>query len=191
MDFGSMDDSLSQELVEGVRVQLNPAPLVRRIAALVIDYGIVSTLAYAVVILALVLFAGVVGVGLALTSLSEKLGLAGTVGLIIMALLVLLAVMAITHLYFIMFEFKKGQTLGKKVFGLKVVSLNGSRLTFKQCTLREVMRYIDGFLLLPGLISVLVTDRKQRLGDLLSDTLVVWSKNEEEAGGFLYVKKKT
>lgn len=70
----------------------------------------------------------------------------------------------------------RGQTLGKRVMGLRVVDALGLRLSFAQIVVRNLLRYID---LLPacyviGGTAALFGRRAQRLGDLAAGTLVIW-----------------
>jgi uncharacterized RDD family membrane protein YckC len=78
-------------------------------------------------------------------------------------------------LYYIFFEGKFGATPGKMLIGLKVVYSDGSPCDYKAATIRTLLRVVDALpiLYLLGLISILVSPRKQRLGDRLADTLVV------------------
>lgn len=76
----------------------------------------------------------------------------------------------------IIWQARTGQTLGKWLLRLKVL-----RTTLRPCglvrsLLREVLVLIDSVFLLswvPAVISILATRNSQRLGDLLSDTIVV------------------
>ncbi len=68
-----------------------------------------------------------------------------------------------------------GQTVGKRIVGLRSLSSNGIRMSFMQATVRNLMRIVD---LLPGLYlvggcSVLVDEHRRRLGDLAAGTIVV------------------
>lgn len=76
-------------------------------------------------------------------------------------------------LYFTYFEGTSGQTLGKKAMGIKVVKERG-KLTYTDAFIRTILRIIDaiGFYIL-GLIVVLVSEKKQRIGDLAAHTIVV------------------
>jgi uncharacterized RDD family membrane protein YckC len=68
-----------------------------------------------------------------------------------------------------------GQTIGKKLFGLRVIQESGVRLTWLQAFLRNLTRPVDRlpiFYLVGGL-SALFTPSQQRLGDLLAGTVVV------------------
>ncbi len=70
-----------------------------------------------------------------------------------------------------------GQTLGKRLFRLRVMDAQGLALSFSQVVIRNLLRLVDA---LPGLyllggISLLITRKSQRLGDLAASTIVVWS----------------
>jgi uncharacterized RDD family membrane protein YckC len=79
-------------------------------------------------------------------------------------------------LYFTYLEGSTGQTLGKRMFGLRVLDLKTGRPPdYGKALVRTVLRIIDW---LPGLyflgfVVAALTARKQRLGDLLADTVVV------------------
>jgi uncharacterized RDD family membrane protein YckC len=55
------------------------------------------------------------------------------------------------------------------------VKLDGGRYGWKAVLLRNVLRIVDGLpvLYIVGLVTVAVTQRNQRLGDLAAGTLVV------------------
>ncbi|KAB2666100.1 MAG: RDD family protein [Verrucomicrobia bacterium] len=71
--------------------------------------------------------------------------------------------------------FNRGQTLGKRVFGLRVVDAQGLKLRPSQVVLRNLLRAVDflPFLYVVGGIATLVTRRAQRLGDVAAGTVVV------------------
>lgn len=68
-----------------------------------------------------------------------------------------------------------GQTLGKKILGIRVADIHGLRLTFSQVVVRNLFRAVDGFplLYLVGGVSMLLTPYMQRLGDLAGNTVVL------------------
>ena len=69
-----------------------------------------------------------------------------------------------------------GQSIGKRVMGLKVALPNGQRCTFKASLIRNVLWVIPGVNLLMGLtgVSYLFRDSRGRhWGDRLADTRVV------------------
>ena len=79
-------------------------------------------------------------------------------------------------LYFSYFESTSGQTVGKRLLHLRVVSLRTARPPdFTHALVRSVLRIVDWLpaLYLVGFLVALVTPQKQRLGDLIAETLVV------------------
>lgn len=78
--------------------------------------------------------------------------------------------------YGIAFEwFLQGQTVGKRLLGLRVVDVQGLRLTFSQVAVRNLLRVVD---MIPmfyfvGGVMMLLSPRNQRLGDLAGNTVVV------------------
>jgi uncharacterized RDD family membrane protein YckC len=78
--------------------------------------------------------------------------------------------------YFATFEILwQGQTPGKRMIGLRVIGADGRPITAYQALLRNLLRLVDQ---LPGLygigiVSVLLTARNQRLGDLAAGTVVI------------------
>ncbi|HYI36694.1 MAG TPA: RDD family protein, partial [Thermoleophilaceae bacterium] len=77
-----------------------------------------------------------------------------------------------TLYYFFALETGGGQTLGKRLMNLKVVSADGGEATMHQYAMRSLVRVID----LPGigLVAMLGSgDRRQRLGDMVAHTSVV------------------
>lgn len=78
--------------------------------------------------------------------------------------------------YYIAFEGLRGQTPGKMALGVKVVAADGGPPGWNAVVIRTVLRIVDGFFLyLVGLIVMLSSPRKQRLGDMAGKTLVVRS----------------
>ena len=77
--------------------------------------------------------------------------------------------------YFVVFEGLTARTPGKFFMGLKVAKLDGGRYDWKAVLLRNLLRIVDGLpvLYIVGLVTVAVTQRNQRLGDLAAGTLVV------------------
>ena len=69
----------------------------------------------------------------------------------------------------------KGQTLGKRAMGLKVVKLNGSIPSLDDFLVRWVFRWIDIYTSFGAIAALLISagDKSQRVGGLLSNTAVV------------------
>jgi uncharacterized RDD family membrane protein YckC len=78
--------------------------------------------------------------------------------------------------YFVLLEWLwNGQTLGKRIYGLRVISADGSPASFTAVLIRNLVRLID---FLPafyglGLLAIVATSRAQRLGDVAAGTFVV------------------
>ncbi|MBL8917731.1 MAG: RDD family protein [Myxococcaceae bacterium] len=68
-----------------------------------------------------------------------------------------------------------GQTIGKRLFGLRVIQESGVRVSWLQALLRNLARPVDRLPLfyLVGGAAALFTQSQQRLGDLLAGTVVV------------------
>jgi len=71
--------------------------------------------------------------------------------------------------------FRDGKTPGKHIMRIRVVKTSGSPIGFYDAAIRNLLRAAD---FLPfgnavGLVSILATERFQRLGDLVAGTIVV------------------
>jgi uncharacterized RDD family membrane protein YckC len=76
--------------------------------------------------------------------------------------------------YFAVLEARDGQSLGKRLLGLRVLQLDGRPCTTLGAVLRNVFRVIDAF---PGiyavaLVSLAGSPRRQRIGDQAAGTSV-------------------
>lgn len=90
--------------------------------------------------------------------------------------------------YFSLFEaYWNGQTPGKRSQGLRVVRTNGTPIDPASAIGRNFLRAADmlPFFYTVGMISMLMTRRLQRLGDLVFDTMVIDERREwiSRAGG--------
>ena len=141
------------------------ASLVQRAVAVIVD-GIIVSIVGGILIMIL----GVVGVGAGTATDSE--------GVFAMIMGVgSLAIVLVMFLYYILLEgpMGGGQTLGKKLMGIKVTTEGGSVPSYVQVTIRTVLRLIDMMptLYILGVILVAISEKKQRLGDMLAKTVVV------------------
>jgi uncharacterized RDD family membrane protein YckC len=69
----------------------------------------------------------------------------------------------------------RGQTVGKRLFRLRVVDAEGLRLQFNQIVMRNLLRFVDSlplFYFVGGLVCWL-SPKCQRLGDLAANTIVI------------------
>ncbi len=84
--------------------------------------------------------------------------------------------------YDIAFETRaSGRTPGKRWTGLRVVKVSGRPVDFRSSAVRNLLRIIDA---LPGpyvvaIITIFVSQRNQRLGDMAARTLVVRERKGE------------
>jgi uncharacterized RDD family membrane protein YckC len=93
----------------------------------------------------------------------------------VLAVLVL-GVFVIYYGYFALFEsIWNGQTPGKRLVGLRVIHASGRPVSVFEAVLRNVVRIADQMpgIYAVGIVTVFVTERSQRLGDLAAGTVVV------------------
>lgn len=64
-------------------------------------------------------------------------------------------------------------TVGKRVLGMVVTGLDGSRISFARATGRHFAKYISTLILFIGFIMAAFTAKKQALHDMIAETLVV------------------
>lgn len=68
-----------------------------------------------------------------------------------------------------------GQSIGKKLIGIQVIKLSGEALSMQDYLVRWAYRFVDftisGFAL--GSVAVFVSEKNQRLGDMIANTTVV------------------
>jgi uncharacterized RDD family membrane protein YckC len=140
---------------EGVEFTFRIASPVLRLGALMIDWAIISS-GWSVVAL--------------LFMLLQTVSVDASRGVMIVTYFVF------SRGYDVMMDYSwRGQTLGKRIMRLRVVDARGLRLTFAQCVMRNVLRFIDclPFAYAVGGIASLANARGQRLGDLAAGTIVV------------------
>jgi uncharacterized RDD family membrane protein YckC len=143
---------------ENIAFEYRVAGPFRRLVAYLMD----------LVIRTLILFAGSIGLMIVF----------GTVGLPDMAEgLLLILFFAIDWFYGGLFEtFWNGQTPGKHLMRLRVLSTTGQPINAWQAILRNLLRAADAMPLITyqfGLVAMTMNQRFQRLGDLVCGTMVV------------------
>ena len=144
---------------QNIDIEYQLASLGDRVVARIMDYGVF--LGIYLVTLIILAIAGV---------FSNSGGAASGLVIIVVVWLILCV------LYDLLCEiFLNGQSVGKKAAKIKVISLNGARPGIGQYLLRWIFRVIDFGITFGSLalISVVVTDKKQRLGDIVAGTTVV------------------
>lgn len=87
-------------------------------------------------------------------------------------------------LYTPLFEmFNDGQTPGKRILNMRVIRTDGTVPTLGSYLLRWLLSPIDWLMVgCVGAVSILVTSRHQRLGDLAAGTMVIKEKNYHHIG---------
>ena len=99
----------------------------------------------------------------------------GLAGLQLSGLIALFAVL-IAWSYYVLLEWLwQGQTVGKRMYGLRVIRDDGAPAGFVAILLRNLVRLVD---FLPGLYGlglmvIILSPRSQRLGDIAAGTYVV------------------
>lgn len=91
------------------------------------------------------------------------------------AIVISLLVFVVLWLYYPAFEWlRRGQTPGKRSQGIRVVRTTGQPAGLAAVAVRNLVRIVEVFVLpFLALISIVVTRRSQRLGDLAAGTMVV------------------
>jgi uncharacterized RDD family membrane protein YckC len=87
---------------------------------------------------------------------------------------VFLVLMAVAFLYHFTLELWTGQTLGKRLLGLRTVQADGSPLTVRGSFLRNALRLVDGLGYWTVAVAVILyRGDGKRIGDVVGNTLVV------------------
>ncbi len=84
------------------------------------------------------------------------------------------------YAYFVLMTKFFGQTLGKMVFGLKVVGLEGKKLTWGTIIFREWIGRFISMTIFIGYVIVAFLPKKQGLHDLFADTSVVHERQMQQ-----------
>jgi len=84
--------------------------------------------------------------------------------------------------YAIVLEWRwRGQTIGKRLLGLRVMDVHGLRLQLPQIALRNLVRVVDmlPFFYLVGGLAAIFSRKAQRLGDMAANTIVTRERKVE------------
>lgn len=79
------------------------------------------------------------------------------------------------YAYFIFFWMLVGQTPGKMMLGVRIVSTNGRPITFFQSIRRLIGYWISMLVFFMGFLWVLISDTRQGWHDKLANTYVIYS----------------
>jgi uncharacterized RDD family membrane protein YckC len=140
---------------QNIDIDYEVAGLGERILARLIDYAV-----FIVILIVGFIFAGVIG------KIDSNV-----------AIIVLIAIYATLYVFYDLAceTLMNGQSIGKRVMKIKVISLDGGRPSFSQYLLRWLFRIVD-FTLTSGicaLITVAVSDKSQRVGDMVAGTSLI------------------
>jgi uncharacterized protein len=72
--------------------------------------------------------------------------------------------------YFVLFEWRWGQTLGKRAVGILVAGEGGEPVSWNRAVVRNLLLVVD---VVAGLVLIPASPRRQRLGDRLAHTVVL------------------
>src|SRR3569833_1526428 len=149
---------------QNIDIEYEVATLGDRFLGRIVDMGVIIGVYYVLYIVAIIIIFG---------SSGAAIQGGGMPTFIIVMLIVLSIVYAfydlVCEVYF------NGQSLGKYAMKMRVVSLDGARPSISLFLLRWVFRVVD-FLLSFGtvaLISVAISEKKQRIGDIVAGTIVI------------------
>ena len=106
--------------------------------------------------------------------------------------IVLLGWFTLYYGYFALFESAwNGQTPGKRLLGLRVIHTSGRPISVYEAVLRNVVRIVDQMpgIYAVGMVSVFVTERSQRLGDLAASSVVVHERLSEGEAATIEIRE--
>ncbi|OCX50761.1 hypothetical protein BEL04_18685 [Mucilaginibacter sp. PPCGB 2223] len=141
---------------QNIDIDYEVADLGERVLGRLADIGIFVGLALVLLFLA------------SLTSWNEVFGI----------LLIIVYLVAFVFYDLLCELFFNGQSIGKRVMKIKVISIDGSRPSFGQYLIRWLFRIVD-FSIGSGicaLIAVAVSQKKQRIGDMVAGTTLIKTK---------------
>lgn len=171
------EDRIRVSTPEGIDLELTLAGLGSRVAAAVIDACIRGVLYIAIFWV--------------LAQLADLLEL----GTLMIAIYIPVIFLVETG-YDILFEtLSSGQTPGKRMNGLRVLRADGGPVELRTSAVRNILRIVDGIAtgFIAGTLSVLISPKNQRLGDLAAGTVVVRDRRRpiQQAGHLIYREHPT
>jgi len=157
----------------------------KRFIAFVIDQIILS-IASSILVIPLLLFFGLSFLSfgglsemneytnMSLSFQNSQVDVATLSSFILVIILFSIGIILIKWLYFSLMESSTRQaTLGKMALGIKVVGMNGERISFGKATGRYFGKIISGLILYIGFMMAGWTVRKQALHDIMAGCLVI------------------
>lgn len=105
------------------------------------------------------------------------------VGDVLRFLTLLGSIVSISFSYFVLiWTFTAGQSVGKLLIGIRIVPLNGSRISLWRAIIRYFAFLLSALILFIGLLWVLVSDERQGWHDKIARTCVIydWPAREDD-----------
>lgn len=148
-----------------------------RFAAYIIDQFVIGVAGF-IIAIPVIIGVAVFGINLSFMNNTDDFfnhgGLMMISSIIGLIVLVILVSIVMKWLYYALMESSKfGGTLGKMAVRIKVVDLDGNRISFGRATGRYFSRIITNMTLLIGYIIAGFTEKKQALHDMIASCLVI------------------
>jgi uncharacterized RDD family membrane protein YckC len=162
---------------QNIDIEYPIAGLGDRIVAILIDYGIVLGV-YFILSIIIDIYAAIAGY--------DNFTGAGYPMTILITVIVWLTLFVFYDL--ICEIFMNGQSFGKKIRKIKVISMNGARPRVGQYILRWLFRIVDVGITggSVAVITVALSDNKQRLGDMVAGTAVISLNPQNNLKDFVF-----
>lgn len=134
-------------------------------------------LAFGVDLLVMISYSIVIGIFLNYSGLSDAMG---NMDRWSVAAIMIIIFSPITFYSIFQESLFEGQTLGKRLLKIKVVKIDGYQASFGDYFIRWIFRLVDivftsGSV---GFISIVVSEKSQRLGDMAAGTAIISLKND-------------
>lgn len=155
---------------QNIDIDYEIAGLGERILARLIDYGIFIF----IYILGLIVF--------------SSLGMLNDSGVAIVVIVIIFAVLYV--FYDLICEiFMNGQSVGKRIMKIKVISLDGARPSISQYLMRWLFRIVDFSITLDlcALITAAVSENNQRVGDMVAGTTLIKTNPRTQIGSIAFM----
>jgi uncharacterized RDD family membrane protein YckC len=93
--------------------------------------------------------------------------------------------------YDLIFEiFMNGQSVGKRIMKIKVISLDGGQPRVGQYFMRWLFRIVDFLLTWPGLVALIaaaVNEKTQRVGDMVAGTILIRTNPRTQINNIVFM----
>ena len=118
---------------------------------------------------------------------------AGDFGRIIMLIgkIVLIAMpFMLLFTYWLIFWTVTGQTIGKRIMGVRVVRMDGQRMKVGNSVRRILMYFVSMVPFFLGFLWILINDERRGWHDKVANTCVIYAWNAREVEGFMAVTQR-